>query len=85
MFAAIRRLKFKIKLALYLTVLVIVSLLAFGIYAKVRGIQSVNFIEDQSESTSEMAELMRDIADSLNGIEIQLCEQGENPEDCSLQ
>lgn len=82
MFASIRRLKLKIKIVIYLCVLIVVSLLSFGIYAKVRGIQSVNYIETQSESTSVMTELLEDIAKSLNGIEIQLCKQGENPQEC---
>lgn len=72
----------KIEIVLVLIILTVVSLLSFGIYAKFRGIQSVNFIESQSESSSEMTDLMRDIADSLNGIEIRLCEQGDKPEEC---
>jgi hypothetical protein len=82
MFAGLRRLKIKIEVVLVLCILVIVGLLSFGVYAKFRGIQSVDFIEDQSESTTVMTELLRNISESLNGIEIQLCKQGDDPESC---
>ena len=52
----------------YLVILVLLALLVFGVYAKVKGVQSVGFIEDQASSASQSTELLQDISESLAGI-----------------
>lgn len=69
MFAALHRFQTKMKGVLYAIILVVVALLVFGLYAKARGIQSVNFIEHQAASASQSTELLESISQHLAGIE----------------
>ena len=80
MFEGIRRLKLKIKFSIYLLILIILALLSFGIYVKVRQVQSVNYIQHQSASTSEMSGLLYQVSESLSAIEGEL--KGLRKETC---
>jgi len=75
MFAGLKRLKLKVTIAIYVLIAVILLLLAFSIYVKVRQVQSVDYIQHQSASTSEMSVLLQDISSELQGLRKETCLQ----------